>query len=121
MPATCTPDIYQAAIETDKRKVVDDLQEVESLRTPENTSEVDMHLTGMTASFSAMARMACVLAKENPEQFRKLAVIVRYNGTMIWEWYLRFTPDEFMEKMDKLGRAHAEIGQGLYPLDEKEQ
>ncbi len=107
------------ALSTDERLLVEYWRRVKGLEKTVDHDEVENHLHGMRSTFAALAQMACVIAKEKPEDFKKLATIVQYNGAMWWEWYLRNSPDEIMDMMDKLGRASSEIGHGLYPMDDK--
>lgn len=112
------PDV--SGLTTDERNVLSSLRELEMMSGVDaSTTDIKMHIQGITSAVAALTRMATAISHEDPETFKRLSVTAQYIGGMLWEWYLRSENNEqLLCKMEELGRSSAKIGRGLFPLDD---
>lgn len=109
-----------SALSNDERAIITSLRELQTMSGVDAArTDVETHISGITSLVASLTRMAITISKEDPKKFTELSTIVQYLGAMLWEWQLRKENNtEMLQKLNELGRSSAEIGHGLFPLDD---
>ena len=112
------PDV--SGLTENERTVLHSLQELQMLSGIDASSEdVERHIAGIISAVAGLSQMAITIAREDPQEFKRLSTIVQYIGAMLWEWHLRREDNaRMLQKVEEFGRASARIGHGLFPLDD---